>query len=63
MLKTFNLFPSTLCQNKYSLSESGFKYSGLLIHTVNHIGYKFQLNIHNQLTPLYNQYHYLNISE
>ncbi|CAI6376038.1 unnamed protein product [Macrosiphum euphorbiae] len=27
-LKTYNSFPSTLCQNKYSLSEAGFKYSG-----------------------------------
>ncbi|XP_025192285.1 death-associated inhibitor of apoptosis 1-like [Melanaphis sacchari] len=27
-LKTFNLFPLTSSQDKYSLAESGFKYSG-----------------------------------
>lgn len=27
-LKTFNSFPISSCQNKYSLSQAGFKYSG-----------------------------------
>jgi len=28
-LKSYNSFPSTSSQNKYSLSESGFKYTGV----------------------------------
>ncbi|XP_022177726.1 death-associated inhibitor of apoptosis 1-like [Myzus persicae] len=28
-LKSYNSFPSTSCQNKYTLSESGFRYTGV----------------------------------
>ncbi|XP_050060136.1 death-associated inhibitor of apoptosis 2-like [Aphis gossypii] len=28
-LKTYNSYPSTSCQNKYSLAESGLKYTGV----------------------------------